>query len=120
LEKEEYVVVVIPKCDVIASTEEEVCCDTKLQNMQPDSTLMLSHENEKMNQNGQILVTYLSPILMQGLLDPLPGIFILKASPSFSVTTHSFTLPASNRPMKVAFVLCKDITFSKSTQKTIK
>lgn len=63
---------------------------------------------------------YLSPILMRSFLDPLPGNFILRASPSFSVTTHSLTLPASNRPMKVAFVLCKDITFSKRTQKTIK
>ena len=50
LEKEEYVVVIIPKCEVVASTEEEVCCDTKLQKKQPDSTLMLSRENEKMNQ----------------------------------------------------------------------
>ena len=71
-------------------------------------------------QKVRFFVMYLSPILMRGFLHALPGIFILRASPSFSVTTHSFTLPASNRPMKVAFVLCNDITFSKRIQKTIK
>lgn len=46
LEKEEYVVVVIPQCDVIASTKEEVSCHSKLQNMQPDSTTKISHKNK--------------------------------------------------------------------------
>lgn len=45
LEEEEYVVVVIPNCDVVASTEEEVSSDTKLQNMQPGSNLKFSNGN---------------------------------------------------------------------------
>jgi hypothetical protein len=32
------------------------------------------------------------------------------------VTTHSLARPASSRPMNVALVRCKDITFSKRIQ----
>ena len=42
---------------------------------------------------------------------------VLEASPSFSVTTHSLTLPISSSPIIVAFVRCIAITFSKTTQK---
>jgi hypothetical protein len=52
--------------------------------------------------------------VIRGFLAALPPDFILRASPNFSVTTHSFTLPASNKPITVALVLCIDITFSKS------
>jgi hypothetical protein len=45
LEEEEYVVVVIPNIDIVASTEEEVSSDTKLQNMQPDSNLKFNLGN---------------------------------------------------------------------------
>jgi hypothetical protein len=122
LEEQEYVVAVVPERNVIASTEEEVSCDTELQNVQPDSTSKFIREDgidesEKMDQKRQFFVMYLSPILMRGFL---PGTLVLRASPSFSVTTHSFTLPASSRPMKVALVLCSDITFSKRVQKTTK
>lgn len=126
LEEQEYVVAVVPERNVIASTEEEVSRDTELQNMQPDSTSKFIREDgidgsfaqiKKMDQKRQFFVVYLSPILMRGFL---PGTLVLRASPSFSVTTHSFTLPASSRPMKVALVLCSDITFSKRVQKTTK
>lgn len=53
-----------------------------------------------------ITFDYLSVILKKGLLGALtPAVLFLVPSPSFSVTTHSFTLPASSRPMKVALVL---------------
>jgi hypothetical protein len=46
--------------------------------------------------------------------------FIFRALPSFSVTTHSFALPASNKPINVALDRCSDMTFSKTTQKKSK
>lgn len=61
---------------------------------------------------------YLSPInfdkdfLGAVLLDLL----FLRVSPSFSVTTHSFTLLASKRPINEALVRWNDITFSNNTQ----
>jgi len=55
---------------------------------------------------------FLSPALLAA--------FIFIALPSFAVTTHSFALPASNKPINVAFVLCRDMTFSKATQKKSK
>lgn len=42
LEKEKDEVMVVPKCNVVASTGEEVGCNTKLQNMQPASILKFS------------------------------------------------------------------------------
>lgn len=69
--------------------------------------------------------TYLSPILNRGNLKmdlvlvlflAASAAFFLRISPNFSVTTHSLALPASSRPIKVALVLCKDITFSKRIQ----
>jgi hypothetical protein len=36
------------------------------------------------------------------------------------VTIHSFTLLVSSRPIIVAFVRCRDMVFSKRTQKTSK
>lgn len=51
-----------------------------------------------------ILIIYLSPILKRGFRGALQPSLVFSASPNFSVTTHSFTLPASNRPMNVAFV----------------
>lgn len=52
---------------------------------------------------------FLSPALLAD--------FIFMALPSFAVTTHSLALPASSKPISVAFVLCRDMTFSKATQK---
>lgn len=63
---------------------------------------------------------YLSPILNRGFLVALVAALALRASPSFSVTTHSLTRPASSSPIKVALVRCRDITFSKRIQNIIK
>lgn len=60
---------------------------------------------------------YPSPIRNRGLRGVLPPALTLRASPNFSVTIHSFTLTPSIRPIKVAFVRCSDITFSKRIQK---
>lgn len=43
-------------------------------------------------------------------------LFLFTESPSFAVTTHSLALPASSRPIKVALVRCRDMTFSKRIQ----
>ena len=67
-----------------------------------------------------ILIIYLSPILKRGFRGALEPSLVFSASPNFSVTTHSFTLPASNRPMNVAFVRWSDMTFSKRIQKMIR
>lgn len=68
-----------------------------------------------------LFVEYLSHILMNDFLaDALLADFIFMALPSFSVTTHSFALPASNKPINVALVLCRDMTFSKRIQKKSK
>lgn len=64
--------------------------------------------------------TYFFPIVNRGRLVAFTADFNLRASPSFSVTTHSFTLPASNKPMKVPFVRWSDMTFSKRIQNTTK
>lgn len=71
----------------------------------------IEHEKKKI---------YLSPILNRGFFGALGPAFALWASPNFSVTTHSFTLPVSNRPIKVALVRCRDMTFSKRIQKNSK
>lgn len=63
---------------------------------------------------------YLSSILNRGFLSAFVPALTLRASPSFSVTIHSFTRLVSNRPTIVAFVLCSDMTFSKRIQKTSK
>lgn len=69
--------------------------------------------------------THLSPILNRGnlkmdlalvLFFAASAAFFLRISPNFSVTTHSLALPASSKPIKVALVRCKDITFSKRIQ----
>lgn len=49
---------------------------------------------------------------------PFSGL-ALRTSPNFSVTTHSFTLPISIKPVSVAFIRCIDITFSKRIQNGI-
>lgn len=67
--------------------------------------------------------SYLSANLILGFLGALVFVLFfasaalfLRASPSFSVTTHSLALPASSRPINVALVRCIDITFSKRIQ----
>jgi len=64
---------------------------------------------------------YLSVNLNRNFLGALGFDFLASAAfwsvfPSFSVTTHSLARPASSRPMNVALVRCKDITFSKRIQ----
>lgn len=60
---------------------------------------------------------YLSPsILVNDRLGAPDLDLAFRVSPSFSVTTHSLTLAASSRPMIVAFVRWKDMTFSNKTQ----
>ena len=63
---------------------------------------------------------YLPPILNRGFLGAFKPALALKASPSFSVTIHSFARFVSSRPMMVAFIRCSDMTFSKRIQKTNK
>lgn len=65
-------------------------------------------------------ISYLSPILNLGFLGALAAPLTLRASPSFSVTIHSFTRLASSRPIIVAFVRCRDMPFSKRIQNTSK
>lgn len=68
-----------------------------------------------------LIAPYLSHILINCFLSPpLLADFIFIALPSLAVTTHSLALPASNKPINVAFVLWRDMTFSKATQKKSK
>lgn len=119
LEKQVYEVTVLSEGKIIAPTKEEIGSHTKLLHMHSVHTCKQQISlpiKLKSTQQFQCEV-YLSPILRRGFLEALVVDLILRASPSFSVTTHSFTLPASNKPINVALVLCIDITFSNSTQK---
>lgn len=124
-------VVVFPKGHVVASAEEEVEASAKFQQMDSAKIWRRMRSIKKIllpYRSGCVFCKsttefenlYLSPILKRGLLGALAPAFALRASPSFSVTTHSFTLPASRRPIKVAFVRCSDMTFSKRIQNTNK
>lgn len=106
------------KCNVVTSTEEEVHASSKLKQMNPvdgRNFISLARCPRKLKTK---MKCYLSPSLIRCFLNALVADFNLRASPSFSVTIHSFTRPASNKPMKVALVRWSDITFSKRIQNT--
>lgn len=63
---------------------------------------------------------YLFRILSGSFLAAVEACLVFDASPCFYVTTHSFALPASSKPMMTALHRCKDMTFSKNIQITIK
>lgn len=123
LEEEEDVEVVPAEHHIITPTQGEVCPCPYLQEMHPGGfNREMSQEYRRKNIFKTVcFVDYLSPILVLGFLAALVvEVLVFMAAPSFSVTTHSFTLPASNNPIKVAFVLCNDMTFSNKIQNTSK
>jgi len=79
--------------------------------------LMVQWYQEHENKASFKRVSHLSPNRdPRGFLVCFVFSLFLRASPNFSVTTHSLALFASSKPINVALVRWKAITFSKRIQ----
>lgn len=97
-----------PIREIIPSAGEEEGSHTELRNVQPEFCCrkLFAVLKENTRKIVDLIAPYLSHILMNCFLSPpLLADFIFIALPSLAVTTHSLALPASNKPINVAFVL---------------